>query len=422
MTVMNTSASPGTPPGTEGRPGPAQPSTREPARHAGWRSRDTARIAIVVLLVVTGGYVIYRAHNLIFVAYIGMLLGLAVSAGAARLRRFGIGQGFGAALIVAASVAVLVAFGAWTGPTVRTQYRELKQRLPEAFVKLDTWLGQRQGGLVGKLLSNEPDSVIVMPTARQQRNTIAPLDTSAADSLVHIKALKEQILARGAGARGFIFPVIHSTIEVVAGIVIIFFLAIYIGADPKLYRDGIISLMPHRVRVRGEQVLDAIALALRRWLVTQLIAMVVMGAVSTAVLTMLHVRAALPLGILSGLLQFVPMAGPIISAVPAIAMGFVDSPQKALAVLVAFYVIHFLETHLLIPLLMKEGVDLPPVLTVLTQAAMALAFGVVGLFVAVPLLVLAMILVKMLYVEDVVGDPTPLPYVNEPPPNPEAAT
>ncbi|HEY8312092.1 MAG TPA: hypothetical protein VIG47_16120, partial [Gemmatimonadaceae bacterium] len=83
-------------------------------RHSGWRTRDVARAAIVVLLVCAGAYVIFRAHNLIFVAYIGMLLGLAVSAGAMRLRRFGIGQGLGAALIVAASIAVLVGFGAWT--------------------------------------------------------------------------------------------------------------------------------------------------------------------------------------------------------------------------------------------------------------------------------------------------------------------
>ncbi len=390
-------------------------------RHSGWRTRDVARATIVVLLVCLGAYVIFRAHNLIFVAYFGLLLGLAVSAGAMRLRRFGIGQGFGAALIVAASVAVLVGFGAWTGPTVRTQYNELKQRLPEAFVKLDRWIGQRQDGLVGTLLSSEPDSSADAASVRQQQDNIATNRGIAPDSLVHIKALKEQILARSSASGGLIYPVLHSTIEVAAGIVIIFFLALYIGADPKLYRAGIISLMPHRVRVRGDQVLDAVTLALRRWLVTQLIAMVVMGVVATAVLTALHVRAALPLGILSGLLQFVPMAGPIISAVPAIAMAFVDSPQKAAAVLVAFYIIHFLETHLLIPLLMKEGVDLPPVLTVLTQAAMALAFGIVGLFVAVPLLVLGMILVKMLYVEDVVGDPTPLPFVAEPPPNPSAA-
>jgi len=391
-------------------------SERSP-RSTGWRTRDIARAAIIVLLVGGGGFVIFRAHNLIFVAYIGMLLGIAISAGAARLRRFGIGQGLGAALIVAASVALLIGFGAWTGPTVRTQYRELKQRLPEAFVKLDRWLGQRQAGVVGSLLTGEPDSTQITPLSQQQRDSIALNEPLGGDSLVHLKALREQILARTPGASGYVLPVLHSTIEVAAGIVIIFFLAVYIGADPKLYRGGIISLIPHRRRARGEQVLEAVTGALRRWLVTQLIAMLVMGVVATAVLTALQVRAAVPLGILSGLLQFVPMAGPIISAVPAIAMGFVDSPEKAAAVLVAFYIIHFLESHLLIPLLMKEGVNLPPVLTVLTQAGMALAFGVMGLFVAVPMLVLVMILVKMLYVEDVVGDPTPLPFVEEPPPH-----
>ncbi len=369
------------------------------------------------MLVATGGYVIFRAHNLVFVAFIGMLLGLAVSAGATQLRRFGIGQGLGAALIVAASIAVLVGFGAWTGPTVRTQYRELKQRLPDAFVKLDRWLGQRQEGLVGSLLSDESDSTSVAPPTAHQQDSIDISEPTIADSLVHLRALRESLMRRSSGATGYIYPVIHSTVEAAAGIVIIFFMSIYIGADPKLYRRGIISLIPHRVRERGEEVLEAITLALRRWLVTQLIAMLVMGIVATAVLTALHVRAALPLGILSGLLQFVPMAGPLISAIPAIAMGFVDSPEKAAAVMVAFYIIHFLETHVLIPLLMKEGVNLPPVLTVLTQAGMALAFGVMGLFVAVPMLVLVMILVKMLYVEDIVGDPTPLPYVNEPVPD-----
>ena len=397
------------------------PTRSSLSSHPVWRARDIARAAVVVLLVCIAGFIIYKAHNLIFVAYIGALLGLAVSAGAARLKRFGIGQGLGAALIVAASVIVLIGFGALTGPTVRTQYKELKQRLPEAFVKLDKWLGQREGGVVFSLLSSEPDSTAVAPVMDHNADSMAYAPVSPSDSLVHIRALRERILAHGSGAGGFIYPVVHSTIEVATAIVIIFFLAIYIGADPKLYRGGIIALIPHRSRARGEQVVEAITLALRRWLVTQLIAMVVMGVVATAVLTALHVRAALPLGILSGLLQFVPMAGPLISAIPAIAMGFVDSPEKAAAVAVAFYVIHFLESHVLIPLLMKEGVNLPPVLTVLTQAGMALAFGVVGLFVAVPMLVLVMILVKMLYVEDVVGDPTPLPFMIEPPPHPDPA-
>jgi predicted PurR-regulated permease PerM len=89
-----------------------------------------------------------------------------------------------------------------------------------------------------------------------------------------------------------------------------------------------------------------------------------------------------------------------LSAIPSIAVGLTDSPEKAAAVAIAYVMIQMLENHLLIPLLMKEGVDLPPVLTILTQAVMAFVFGFIGLFVAVPILVLTTVFVRMLYVED----------------------
>jgi hypothetical protein len=103
-------------------------------------------------------------------------------------------------------------------------------------------------------------------------------------------------------------------------------------------------------------------------------------------------------------LEFIPTVGPILSALPAVAMGFLDSPEKALYVALAFWAIQFAENHLLIPLLMKGGVDAPPVLTILSQALMALLFGFLGLMCAVPLLAATMVAVKMLYVEAVVGE------------------
>ena len=72
------------------------------------------------------------------------------------------------------------------------------------------------------------------------------------------------------------------------------------------------------------------------------------------------------------------------SALPAIAMGFLDSPEKALSVTIAYVVIQFFENHMLIPLLMKGGMNLPPALTVFSQALMALLFGFLGLMCAVP--------------------------------------
>ena len=185
---------------------------------------------------------------------------------------------------------------------------------------------------------------------------------------------------------------------------LIIFLAIYIGAEPNLYHKGMMHLFPHRARERAGEVLTEVATVLRKWLVTQLIAMAVIGSVTTVVLLLLDVKAAFALGFIAGLLEFIPTFGPIFSALPAIAMGFVDSPQKAGYVVIAYWGIQFLENNLLIPALMRGSIDLPPALTMVAQALMVLVFGFLGLLVAVPLTAAILVCVKMLYVEDVVGD------------------
>jgi predicted PurR-regulated permease PerM len=132
--------------------------------------------------------------------------------------------------------------------------------------------------------------------------------------------------------------------------------------------------------------------------------MVVIGTVTTVVLLILDVKAAFALGLLAGLFEFIPTVGPLLSAVPGVAMGFLDSPEKAAYVAIAYWGIQFLENHILIPVLMKGGVDIPPALTILAQALATLVFGFLGLMVAVPLMAATMVAVKMLYVEGVVGD------------------
>jgi predicted PurR-regulated permease PerM len=143
---------------------------------------------------------------------------------------------------------------------------------------------------------------------------------------------------------------------------------------------------------------------LRRRLKVQFIGMVVIGVVTTAALYVLGIPAALPLGILAGILEFIPNVGPVIAAVPAVLMGFLDGPEKALWVVVSYILIQQLESILLVPILMQEGVDLPPVLIILAQALMAIVFGFLGLLIAAPLLAVVVVAVKMVYVEGAVGD------------------
>jgi len=197
---------------------------------------------------------------------------------------------------------------------------------------------------------------------------------------------------------------VGSTVEIVVYVLLALFIAIYIATEPELYHRGLMHLFPHRARGRAGEVLTQIASVLRKWLVTQLIAMLVLAVVWAIALSVLGVKAALALAVIAGILEFVPTIGPTMAVIPALAMAALDSPGKALSVLIVYLVIQGFEANVLIPMLMNRRISLPPALTIVTQALMTLAFGFLGLMVAVPLLAAVLVPIKLLYVEDVVGD------------------
>ena len=363
-------------------------------RYEAWRVAALVVGLSVVLLL------LWHTRNLVLTVFLGVLFALAVSSGADRLERYRIPRGLAAPLLVLAFLGILGAFGTWVGPTLRTQTRELKTKLPEALEKLEAWVQSRGGGVIATITGLDENGAPREPRVSGDSITVVVPGPDGESS-----SLRDRLLAQLGGATRFFLPVLTSTLAVVAGLVLILFLAIYLAIDPGLYRRGLLRLVPPRSRSKADKTLTAIAVTLRKWLVTQLIAMVVIGVVTTIALLALNIRAAVPLGILAGLLEFVPTLGPILSALPAIAMGFVDSPEKALAVTIAYVAIQFLENHLLIPILMKEGIDIPPALTIVMQALMAIVFGFLGLLVAVPLLATIMIAFRTLSGEETLEPP-----------------
>jgi predicted PurR-regulated permease PerM len=379
-------------------------------RRPGWSSADVLRTAALVMALYLLGRLFWFANLLVLTAFLGVLFGLAVSSGVDRLTRWRLPRGLSAALIVICFFAMLFGFGAWMAPTLHSQGIELRRRLPDAIERVQSWINQRRNGVIGIVfsgLSNEApvESTATKPPSVPSQAPGAPTTAARPDSATLATSLRQRMGAQFSGLTRYLFPFLSSTVEVVTGLLIIIFLSIYIAVDPEMYRRGIMHLFPHGRRERIGEVLSAIAAVLRKWLVTQLIAMVTLGIVTTVILLALDVKAAFALGLLSGLFEFIPTLGPIISSLPAIAMGFLDSPEKALWVTIAYIGVHFLEGHLLIPLLMKGGINLPPALTIFSQALMALTFGFLGLMCAVPLLAATVVGVKMLYVEDIVGDP-----------------
>lgn len=409
MTTPAGEPSPTSPP--EPAPGPAKNQRR---RQVGWQSRDVVRGAALVMALYWLSRLFWFASPLVFTVFLGILFGLAVSSGVDRLERLRIPRGLGAALIVLTFIGGLVGFGISVAPTLREQGAELQKKIPEAIDRLEHWVAEKQRGPLGIVMGGAPppdtlkgDSTKpAAPAGVPVPPSPAPAAAGTAEQApaAEQSSLRSRLGAQFGSVTRYLFPFLHSTIAAMAGLLLIVFLAIYIAADPDLYHRGLIAMFPRRHRPRVGQVFTAIAAVLRKWLVTQLIAMTAIGVVTTIVLLILDVKAAFALGVIAGFLEFVPTVGPILSGIPAVAMAFLDSPQKALYVGIAYVAIQFVENHLLIPLLMKGGMDLPPALTILSQALMALVFGFIGLMCAVPLLAAGMVAFKMLYLESVIGE------------------
>jgi predicted PurR-regulated permease PerM len=374
------------------------------------------REVVRILALIFGFYVAIRliwiAHPVIFLFFLGVLFGLPLAQGADWLEKRLVPRALSVAVILTVFLGLLIGGGAAMAPILRAQSKELQERLPEAMDKIDAWLGHRSNGVLGILFNEESatDSARIAAAQLEDDSTRATLridtlsaattggavrkTTTRTNEVVAGGNLRREITSQFRGAQNSFLRVLTSTFVVSGAFMLVLFIAAYIGFDPHLYHGGILELVPLRERERAAITLARLATTLRRWLVTQLIAMVVIGAVTTVFLFVIHVKAALPLGILAGVSKFIPIVGSIFAAIPAIAMAFIDSPHKAFVVAIGYLVIQFVENHLLVPVLMKHGVNLPPAMTLGIQALMSLLFGFLGLLVAVPLLAVILTVVR----------------------------
>ena len=188
---------------------------------------------------------------------------------------------------------------------------------------------------------------------------------------------------------------------------------IYLAAQPKLYRAGLVKLVPPGGRARVEQALDDSWIALRLWLAGRLVSMLFIGTLTGIGLWLLGIPGALALGVIAFILEFVPFLGPILAAVPAILLALAFDPVKALWVALLYLGIQQLEGNVVEPLVQQRAVDLPPALLLFSIVAGAVVFGPAGVIFAAPLAVVLFVMVKRLYVRDALGTRTAMPGETE---------
>ena len=198
--------------------------------------------------------------------------------------------------------------------------------------------------------------------------------------------------------------VFSTTIGAVANVFILMVIAVYLGATPDLYLRNTLLLVPPARRDRYAEVFSALGSTLRWWFVGRFSSMAVTGALTGIGLWLAGIPMALSLGLIAGVLSFVPFVGPIVAAIPGILVAWVQSPTKAAWALGVYIVVQLLESNVITPVIQRRAVQVPPTLLIGGQLLLGSLFGFWGVLWATPLIVVVMVIVQHLYLKDVLHD------------------
>lgn len=201
-----------------------------------------------------------------------------------------------------------------------------------------------------------------------------------------------------------VLPFLGDVASTVLSLLIVLFLSLYFLADPKGYTDGMVRLFPVWYRDRVRQILDRMYDALRGWLEGTFISMIFVGVTTWFGLTLLNLEQAAALGALAGLLSFVPNFGQLVAVLAAVVVGIVQAPGSVGGIIIVIYGISFIQSQIFTPLLFAESIRIPPVLVLLGQIVCGALFGFLGILLAVPITSILLILIREVYIHDVLGD------------------
>ena len=195
-----------------------------------------------------------------------------------------------------------------------------------------------------------------------------------------------------------------TAVGAISSLIILMVLTGFLSANPDLYRSGAVRLVPPGKRELVQDTLSALAAALRWWFLGQLVSMAILGVTVGLGLFFLGVDLWLGIAVLTALLTFIPFIGPLIAAVPIVAVGFAAGMQTGWIVLIGYVMIQNLEGSVIGPMIQQRAVNLAPALLIAVQVLLSLVFGAMGLILAAPLTIVAMVAVQKLWVEHTLGE------------------
>lgn len=325
-------------------------------------------IALVISL-----YILWQLREVLLLIFAAVVLATTLNRLARRFQSLGIKRGLAVLLAVAIFWVGVVCFFWLIVPPFVQQFHELTYRVPQGFERFNAWVDERRTYIPPQLLPYIPDLNSLIEQAQPLFNRLL----------------------------GNSFAFVSGSLEVVLKILLVLVLTGMFLANPHDYRKVFIRLFPSFYRSRVNGILDQCEVSLEGWVTGAAIGVSVVGIMSLVGLSILGVKAALALAVLAGFMNLIPNLGPTMSVLPAMAIALLDNPWKALAVFILYFVIQQVESNFITPVVMAHQVSLLPAVTLISQLFFVTFLGFLGLFLALPLTVVAKIWVQEVLIKDV---------------------
>ncbi|MBC5772842.1 AI-2E family transporter [Pontibacter sp. KCTC 32443] len=331
--------------------------------------RRVALTTFIVLLIGCGFYLLIEVAEFFLLVFAGILLAV-IFCGLTEwiVRKFNFRRGWALLLVVVVVLGAISSIGWFIAPTVIDQLSEMRETIPKALARVREWVAGHSWG----------------------RNLVKEIPAQTSDLMPR----RGTLLSR-------ISNIFSSTLGVLANIILVIMTALFFSVNPRLYTHGFVKLFAPHYRTRMLDVLAKCYATLKLWLLAMLLSMTIIG-VSTAIgYTLLGLPLAITLGVLSFFLAFIPTIGAYGAAVPAALVALTQDPKTALYVILMYIGIQMLETYLITPIIFQRTVKLPPALLLFNQVLFGILLGALGLLLAAPILTVAMVLIRELYIKDV---------------------
>jgi predicted PurR-regulated permease PerM len=336
-------------------------------------TQRTLTVVGIVTFVVLAILLVVYAVDALLLAFAAILLAIFFRGLSSWLsERTGLGSTLSFVIVVAALTLILGVSIYFLEQSVVEQVGELREQLPNSINNIRSRLEQISWGRA--LLQQIPPSADIYNSIQNSG-----------------------LLSR---ASGFF----STTVGIFVNFFIFIVLGIFIAIEPETYVRGSLLLVPKSNRNRAREILDALGETLRWWLVGKFCSMFAVGVMTWIGLYFLGVPLALTLGIITALFTFIPNFGPVLGLLPAVLLALSQDPIKAVYVVILYIVVQAIESNLITPAIERRTVSLPPALTIAVQLILSVFVGGLGLVLATPLVAVGIVLVQMLYIEDILGE------------------